>query len=42
MIKHGLTFHGDIHLGSFKSPRLAALRYDVEAYLNDDRPRNFL
>jgi len=20
----------------------AALRYDVEAYLNDDRPRNFL
>lgn len=29
------------HLGSFDSPRLAALRYDVEAYLTDDRPRNF-
>ena len=30
------------NLGSFKSPRIAALRYDVEAYLlNDGRPRNF-
>jgi hypothetical protein len=29
------------HLGCFDSPRLAALRYDVEAYLTDNRPRNF-
>jgi hypothetical protein len=29
------------NLGRFNSPRLAALRYDVEAYLNDGRPRNF-
>ena len=30
------------YLGSFDSPRLAALRYDAEAYLlNDGRPRNF-
>ena len=30
------------HLGVFTSPVLAALRYDVEAYLlNDGRPRNF-
>ena len=29
------------HLGCFKSPRLAALRYDAEAYrLDDGRPRN--
>lgn len=27
-------------LGSFNSPRLAALQYDVEAYLTDNRPRN--
>jgi hypothetical protein len=31
------------NLGYFDSPRLAALRYDVEAYLlNDGRPRNFI
>jgi len=31
------------YLGRFDSPRIAALRYDVEAYLlNDGRPRNFL
>ena len=31
------------HLGSFPSPGLAALRYDVEAYLlNDGRPMNFI
>ena len=30
-----------IHLGCFDSLRLAALRYDVEAYLTDNRPRNF-
>jgi len=30
------------HLGSFNSARLAALRYDVEAYLIDERPRNFI
>jgi len=31
------------HLGSFNSARLAAIRYDVEAYLNgDERPRNFI
>lgn len=31
------------HLGCFKSPRLAALRYDVEAFLLDDeRPMNFI
>ncbi len=30
-------------LGRFNSPRLAALRYDVEAYLNgDNRPRNII
>ena len=30
-----------INLGVFDSPRLAALRYDAEAYrLNDGRPRN--
>jgi len=30
-------------LGYFKSPALAALRYDVEAYLlNDGRPMNFI
>ncbi len=30
------------YLGIFDSPRLAALRYDAEAYLlNDGRPRNF-
>ena len=30
------------HLGSFSSPRLAALRYDVEAIILDDgRPTNF-
>ncbi len=30
------------YLGSFNSPRLAGIRYDVEAYLlNDDRPENF-
>jgi hypothetical protein len=28
-------------LGYFDSPRLAALRYDVEAYLTDNRSRNF-
>ena len=32
----------NIYLGLFNSPRLAALRYDAEAYLIDDRPRNFL
>ena len=33
----------DYYLGYFNSPKLAALRYDVEAYmLNDGRPRNFL
>ena len=32
-----------IYLGCFKSPCLAALRWDAEAYrLNDGRPRNFL
>lgn len=30
------------HLGSFDSPKLAALRWDVEAYLTDNRPRNFI
>ena len=30
------------HLGYFASPRLAAFRYDVEAYLTDERPRNLL
>lgn len=31
------------HLGIFNSPRLAALRYDVEAFLlNDGRPMNFI
>jgi len=31
------------YLGYFKSPRLAALRYDVEAYLlNDGRSMNFI
>jgi len=31
------------HLGYFNSPRIAALRYDVAAYLNgDNRPRNFI
>ena len=29
------------YLGSFDSPKLAALRYDVEAYLYDNRRRNF-
>ncbi len=29
------------HLGYFDSQRLAALRFDVEAYLTDDRERNF-
>lgn len=32
-----------IYLGSFDSPRLAAIRYDVEAFLLDDgRPMNFI
>ncbi len=32
-----------IHLGRFKSPRLAAIRYDIEAFLlNDSRPMNFI
>ena len=31
------------HLGFFDSPKLAALRYDVEAFLlNDGRPMNFI
>ena len=31
------------HLGYFDSPRLAAIRYDVEAFLLDDgRPMNFI
>ena len=31
------------HLGLFNSPRLAAIRYDVEAFiLNDGRPLNFI
>lgn len=30
------------YLGLFNSKKLAAIRYDVEAYLNDDRPRNFI
>jgi hypothetical protein len=31
------------HLGCFDSPRLAAIRYDVEAFLlNDERPMNFI
>jgi hypothetical protein len=30
------------YLGLFDSKRLAAIRYDVEAYLNDNRPRNFI
>ena len=29
------------HLGIFDSPILAGIRYDVEAYLTDDRRRNF-
>jgi hypothetical protein len=30
------------YLGSFESKKLAAIRYDVEAYLlNDGRPTNF-
>ena len=31
-----------LFLGRFNSLRLAAIRYDVEAYLNDNRPRNFI
>ena len=31
-----------IHLGYFDSKKLAAIRYDVEAYLTDERPRNFI
>ena len=31
------------HLGCFDSPKLAAIRYDVEAFLlNDGRPMNFI
>lgn len=30
------------HLGFFKSARLAAIRYDVEAYLNYTKPRNII
>jgi hypothetical protein len=41
--KTQITINGrNKYLGSFDSPRLAALRYDVEAYLlGDERPRNF-
>ena len=47
--KHGdkwtahITHGKDMYLGIFTSPRLAALRYDVEAFkLNDGRPMNFI
>ena len=30
------------YLGNFDSPRLAAIRYDVEAFLTDNRPCNFI
>ena len=38
-----ISINGKVnYLGEFDSPVLAALRYDVEAYLlNDGRPRNF-
>ena len=39
-----IRVHGNLkYLGSFLSAKLAALRYDVEAYLlNDGRPMNFI